>query len=96
MAEVLATELVVPLLVVRYEAIIASYIGETAVRIARLFDQVRSRRCVLFFYEFDVVGKERGDIREAGHIKDNFPTKSAEGVPSLLGSPFILSHIILS
>lgn len=69
LAEVLATELAVPLLVVRYESIIASYLGETAVRISRLFDQVRTRRCVLFFDEFDVVGKERGDIHETGEIK---------------------------
>lgn len=69
LAEVLAAELAVPLLVVRYEAVIASYLGETAVRLSRLFDQVRTRRCVLFFDEFDVVGKERGDIHETGEIK---------------------------
>ena len=33
------------------------------------FDEVRTRRCVLFFDEFDVVGKERGDIHETGEIK---------------------------
>jgi AAA+ superfamily predicted ATPase len=59
----------VPLLVVRYEAVIASYLGETAVRLARLFDHVRTRRAVLFFDEFDVVGKERGDEHETGEIK---------------------------
>jgi SpoVK/Ycf46/Vps4 family AAA+-type ATPase len=58
LAEVIATELMVPLLVVRYEAVIASYLGETAVRLARLFDHVRTCRAVLFFDEFDVVGKE--------------------------------------
>lgn len=69
LAEALAAELAVPLLVVRYESVIASYLGETAVRLSRLFDQVRTRRCVLFFDEFDVVGKERGDIHETGEIK---------------------------
>ncbi len=69
LAEALATELAAPLLVVRYEAVIASYLGETAVRLARLFDQVRTRHCVLFLDEFDVVGKERGDIHETGEIK---------------------------
>ena len=68
-AEALATELAVPLLSVRYEALSASYLGETAVRFSRLFDQVRTRRCVLFFDEFDVVGKERGDLHETGEIK---------------------------
>lgn len=69
LAEVFATELAIPLLVVRYESVIASYLGETAVRLAKLFDQVRTRRCVLFFDEFDVVGKERGDVHETGEIK---------------------------
>jgi predicted AAA+ superfamily ATPase len=69
LAEALATELAASFLVVRYEAVIASYLGETAVRLAKLFEQVRSRRCVLFLDEFDVVGKERGDIHETGEIK---------------------------
>ena len=69
LAEALASELAVPLIAVRYESVIASYLGETAVRLSRLFDQVRTRRCVLFFDEFDVVGKERGDIHETGEIK---------------------------
>jgi SpoVK/Ycf46/Vps4 family AAA+-type ATPase len=69
LAEVIATELMVPLYVVRYEAVIASYLGETAVRLARLFDHVRTCRAVLFFDEFDVVGKERGDEHETGEIK---------------------------
>ena len=69
LAEALATELALPLFTVRYEAVIASYLGETAVRLSRLFEQVRTRRCVLFFDEFDVVGKERGDVHETGEIK---------------------------
>lgn len=69
LAEALATELAVSFLIVRYEGVIASYLGETAVRLAKLFEQVRSRRCVLFLDEFDVVGKERGDIHETGEIK---------------------------
>ena len=69
LAEALATELAVPFLSVRYESVIASFLGETAVRLSQLFEQVRTRRCVLFFDEFDVVGKERGDIHETGEIK---------------------------
>jgi len=58
-----------PLFVVRYEAVIGSYLGETATRLRRVFDFVRSRECVLFFDEFDTVGKERGDEHETGEIK---------------------------
>lgn len=69
LAEALATALMVPMLVVRYEGIIACYLGETAVRVKSLFDHVRTRRCVLFLDEFDTLGKERGDIHETGEIK---------------------------
>ena len=69
LAEALANALSVPFLVVRYEAVIGSYLGETAQRIGRVFEHARSRRCVLFFDEFDAVGKERGDLHETGEIK---------------------------
>lgn len=69
LAEAIATELAVPLLVVRYEALIGSFLGETAGRMQALFDSVRVRPCVLFFDEFDTVAKERGDIHETGEIK---------------------------
>ena len=69
LAEALADALNVTFLIVRYEAVIGSYLGETAQRIAKVFEHARSRRCVLFFDEFDSVGKERGDIHETGEIK---------------------------
>ena len=68
-AEAIASSLMVPFLSVRYENIIASYLGETSTRLKNLFDYVRSQRCVLFFDEFDSIGKERGDIHETGEIK---------------------------
>ena len=69
LAEALAHALHVPFLVVRYEAVIGSYLGETAQRIAQVFEHASSRHCVLFFDEFDSVGKERGDLHETGEIK---------------------------
>lgn len=69
LAEGLAYELALPLLTVRYESVITSYLGETAQRLRRLFDFVRTEPCVLFFDEFDAIGKERGDIHETGEIK---------------------------
>jgi SpoVK/Ycf46/Vps4 family AAA+-type ATPase len=69
LAEAIATEIAVPLLSVRYEGLIGSYLGETAARMDTLFAAVRIRPCVLFFDEFDVVAKERGDIHETGEIK---------------------------
>lgn len=69
MAEAIAEAIAVPLFVVRYEAIIGSYLGETAARLKRVFDYARTTPCVLFFDEFDAIGKERGDIHETGEIK---------------------------
>jgi SpoVK/Ycf46/Vps4 family AAA+-type ATPase len=69
LAEALAYELMLPLYVVRYEGVIASYLGETASRVGRLFDFVRTRKCVLFFDEFDAVAKERGDPHDTGEVK---------------------------
>jgi SpoVK/Ycf46/Vps4 family AAA+-type ATPase len=69
LAEGIAEALNVPMLVVRYEAVIGSYLGETTQRIGQVFEHARGRQCVLFFDEFDVVGKERGDIHETGEIK---------------------------
>ena len=69
LAEGLAYELALPLFTVRYDAVVTSYLGETAQRLRRLFDYVRTEPCVLFFDEFDAIGKERGDIHETGEIK---------------------------
>lgn len=69
LAEAIATSLMVPLFTVRYEGVIGAYLGETAVRLKKLFEYACTRRCVLFFDEFDTLGKERGDLHETGEIK---------------------------
>jgi hypothetical protein len=69
LAEALAEAMMVPLIVVRYDGIVGSFLGETASRLRRLFDFARLRRCVLFFDEFDTLGKERGDPHDTGEIK---------------------------
>lgn len=68
-AEGIAEALMIPLLTVRYENIIGAYLGETASRLSKLFEYVKTRQCVLFFDEFDTIGKERGDQQETGEIK---------------------------
>lgn len=59
----------VPFISVRYEGIMDSYLGETSNNLNSLFEYVRTRQCVLFFDEFDTIGKERGDTQETGEIK---------------------------
>lgn len=68
-AETIAEALALPLFVVRYDALVTSYLGETNTRLRKLFDYVKTRPCVLFFDEFDAIGKERGDSQETGEIK---------------------------
>ncbi len=68
-AESIAEGLGLPFYVVRYDALIGSYLGETNARLRKLFDYVRSTPSVLFFDEFDAIGKERGDTHETGEIK---------------------------
>lgn len=68
-AEAIADSLMVPFYIVRYESVVGSYLGETASRLRRIFEFARSTPCVLFFDEFDALGKERGDEHETGEIK---------------------------
>jgi AAA+ superfamily predicted ATPase len=69
LAEAVANLLMVPLYTVRYDAIVGTYLGETASRLKKLFEFVSTRQCVLFFDEFETLGKERGDTHETGEIK---------------------------
>lgn len=69
LAEAIASELMLPFYVVRYEGVISSFLGETAARIDHAFDFARTRRCVLFFDEMDTIAKERSDEHETGEIK---------------------------
>lgn len=68
-AEAIAAELALPLLVLRYEEVITSYLGETSARLEAALEDVRRRHCVFFLDEFDAVAKERADAHETGEIK---------------------------
>lgn len=69
LAEAVAAETMLPFYVVRYEGIVSSFLGETAGRLDHVFEFARTRRCVLFFDEFDTIAKERADTHETGEIK---------------------------
>lgn len=69
LAEALAAHLMYPFLIIRYENLIGRYLGETASRLQKVFSYLKTRRCVIFFDEFDTIGKERGDTKETGEIK---------------------------
>ena len=68
-AEAIASELMLPFYVIRYEGLVSSFLGETAARLDSAFEFARTRRCVLFFDELDTIAKERSDEHETGEIK---------------------------
>jgi SpoVK/Ycf46/Vps4 family AAA+-type ATPase len=68
-AEALAKELYLPLVLVRFDAVISSYLGETAANLRRVFEFSASRPMVLLFDEFDAIGKKRDDAEEHGELK---------------------------
>lgn len=69
LAEAIAAECMLPFYAVRYEGIVSSFLGETTSRLDHVFEFARTRRCVLFFDEFDTIAKERADTHETGEIK---------------------------
>jgi SpoVK/Ycf46/Vps4 family AAA+-type ATPase len=68
-AEAIAAELMAPLAVVRLDAVVSSYLGETAANLRRIFEFASVGRWVLFFDEFDALGRSRDDPTEHGEIK---------------------------
>lgn len=65
----MANELAMPFLTVRYDGLVGSYLGETANRLQQIVDYASRIPCVLFFDEFESVGKERADAHETGEMK---------------------------
>jgi SpoVK/Ycf46/Vps4 family AAA+-type ATPase len=68
-AEVMAHELCLPLATVRFDAVVSSYLGETAANLRKVFDFARGRPVVLLFDEFDAIGKQRTALDEHGELK---------------------------
>jgi len=68
-AEILAHDLGLPVLYARFDGIVSSYLGETANNLRRVFQYAARHRSVLFFDEFDVLGKDRDDPQEVGELK---------------------------
>lgn len=68
-AEVISSEVQVPLLYIRFDALISSYLGETAANLRKVFDYAKTGRWVVVFDEFDVIGKSRTDMTEHGELK---------------------------
>jgi hypothetical protein len=68
-AEALAAEIGLPLVVVRIDSVISSYLGQTATNLRRLMDYATAAPWVMLFDEFDALGRMRDDSTEHGEIK---------------------------
>jgi AAA+ superfamily predicted ATPase len=67
-AQALANELGLPHFVVRFDAIIGSYLGQTATHLRHLFRFAESTASVLLFDEIDALGKRRGSPTDVGEL----------------------------
>lgn len=64
----LGHELALPVYLVRFDAIIGAYLGQTAVQLRQLFQLAESTACVLLIDEIDALGKQRGNPLDVGEL----------------------------
>ena len=67
-AQALANELGFPHFVVRFDAVIGSYLGQTATHLRQLFRFAERTPSVLLFDEIDALGKRRGNPSDVGEL----------------------------
>lgn len=68
-AEALSSETGLPLLYVKFDGVVSSLLGETATNLSKVFDYAKHGSWILFFDEFDAIGRSRDDPTEHGEIK---------------------------
>jgi SpoVK/Ycf46/Vps4 family AAA+-type ATPase len=68
-AEALAAELGRPFMLVRLDAVVSSYLGETASNLRRVLEYSEEAPFVVLFDEFDALGRSRDDSTEHGEMK---------------------------
>jgi len=67
-AERIAWNIGLPFLKVRFEAIMSSYLGESANNLKRLFESIKNYPCVLLLDEFDFLAKARSVGQDVGEM----------------------------
>jgi SpoVK/Ycf46/Vps4 family AAA+-type ATPase len=68
-AERLAWTTGLPLLKVRFDTMVSSYLGETASNLREIFEVAAKSPCLLFLDECDSLAKSREDTNEVGEMK---------------------------
>ncbi|MEG4581848.1 ATP-binding protein [Microcoleus sp. MON1_C5] len=68
-AERLAWNTGLTLVKVRFDAMVSSFLGETATNLREVFETASQTPCLLFIDECDAIAKSREDVQEVGEIK---------------------------
>jgi SpoVK/Ycf46/Vps4 family AAA+-type ATPase len=68
-AALIASELHLPLVISRSDALMSSLLGQTSRNLRAVFDFIASMPCILFLDEFDALAKDRNDSREIGELQ---------------------------
>lgn len=68
-ASVIANELQLPLFVIRLEKIVSKFMGDTSLKLSKVFDWIGQMQGVYLFDEFDAIGQQRGLDHEVGEMR---------------------------
>ncbi len=67
-AQALGVELGLPVYMVRFDAVIGAFLGQTAIHLRQLFHFAEVTPCVLLLDELDALGKRRGNPLDVGEL----------------------------
>jgi SpoVK/Ycf46/Vps4 family AAA+-type ATPase len=67
-AQAIGRELGLPVYMVRFDAVIGAYLGQTAMHLRQLFHFAETTACVLLLDELDALGKRRGNPLDVGEL----------------------------
>jgi len=67
-AHALGVALSLPTYVIRIDAVVGAYLGQTAMRIRELFHFAENTACILLLDEIDALGKRRGNQLDVGEL----------------------------
>lgn len=68
-ASIIANELGLPLYVVLMEKVVTKFMGETSLKLRKIFDYINEIPGVFLFDEFDAIGAQRGLENEVGEMR---------------------------
>jgi len=68
-AQVLCGILNYPMVYIRFDGVVSSYLGETSANMRKIFDFISMGQWIVLFDEFDIIGKQRDSPFEHGEMK---------------------------